>query len=81
MLLLLFFNCLFLLHFSDDLCINRCLDDYRNKSEFFLFGSLCFLEMSEGSEECDKMFNEVDDGEWDISDDDDDYVGGDSEKE
>ena len=37
--------------------------------------------MSEGSEECDKMFNEVDDGEWDISDDDDDYVGGDSAKE
>ena len=28
--------------------------------------------MTEESEEYDEMFNEVDDGEWDISDDDDD---------
>ena len=27
--------------------------------------------MTEESEECDKMFNEVDDVEWDISDEDD----------
>lgn len=33
------------------------------------------------SEECGKMFNEVDDGEWDTLDDDDDDVQSDSEKE
>ena len=27
--------------------------------------------MTEVSEECDEMFSEVDDGEWDIRDDDD----------
>ena len=30
----------FLLHFSHDLCINRCLDDYRNQYVFCLIGSL-----------------------------------------
>ena len=35
--------------------------------------------MTEESEECDKMLNEVDDVEWDISDDDD--LRSDSEKE
>ena len=28
--------------------------------------------MTEESEECDEMFSETDDGEWDISDEDDD---------
>ena len=37
--------------------------------------------MTEESKECDKMFNEVDDGEWDISDDDDDDLQSDSGKE
>ena len=44
-------------------------------------GSLCYLEMVEGSEKCDKMFNEVDDGKWDISDDNEDGVKSNSEKE
>ena len=47
---------------------------------FCLIGSLCYLEMTEESKECDKMFNEVDDSEWDTSDDGDDLQG-DSEKE
>ena len=47
----------------------------------FFIGSLCYLEMVEGSEECDKMFNEVDDGKWDISDDNEDDVQSNSEKE
>ena len=34
--------------------------------------------MAEDSEECDEMSNEVDDGEWDISDDDDDNLRSDS---
>ena len=34
--------------------------------------------MAEDSEECDEMSNEVDDGEWDISDDDDDDLRRDS---
>ena len=34
--------------------------------------------MAEESEECDEMSNEVDDGEWDISDDDDDDLRRDS---
>ena len=42
---------------------------------------LCYLGMTEESKECDKMFNEVDDGEWDISDDDDDDLQSDSGKE
>ena len=37
---------------------------------FCLIVSLCYLEMNE-ERECDEMFYEVDDGEWDISDDDD----------
>ena len=37
--------------------------------------------MTEESEECDKMFNEVDDGEWDISDDDADDLQSDGGKE
>ena len=37
--------------------------------------------MTEESKECDKMFNEVDDSEWDISDDDDDDLQSDSGKE
>ena len=37
--------------------------------------------MIENSEECDKMFNQVDDGKWDISDDDVDDIRSDSEKE
>ena len=48
---------------------------------FWLVGSLCYLEMTEESEECDEMFNEVDDGEWDISDNDDDDLRSDSGKE
>ena len=39
---------------------------------FCLIGSLCYLEMTEESEECDEMFSETDDGEWGISDEDDD---------
>ena len=38
---------------------------------FCLIGSLCYLEITEESENCDKMFRDVDDGEWNISDDDD----------
>ena len=34
--------------------------------------------MAEDSEQCDEMSNEVDDGEWDISDDDDDDLRSDS---
>ena len=45
-----------------------------------LIGSLCYLEITEESEDCEEMFHEVDDGEWDISDDDDDDLRGDSEK-
>ena len=48
---------------------------------FCLIGSLCYLEMAEESEECDKMFNEVDDGEWDISDDDANDLQSDGGKE
>ena len=48
---------------------------------FWLVGSLCYLEMTEESEECDEMFNEVDDGKWDISDNDDDDLRSDSGKE
>ena len=40
-----------------------------------------FLEMIEDSEECKKMFNEVDDSKWDLSDGDVDDVQSDSEKE
>ena len=36
--------------------------------------------MTEEREECDQNFNEVDDGEWDISDDDDDDLRDDNEK-
>ena len=42
--------------------------------------SLCYVEMTEESEEYDEMFNEVDDGEWDISDDDDNDIRSDSGK-
>ena len=48
---------------------------------FCLISSLCYLEMIEDSEECDKMFNEVDNAEWDISDDNDFDLRSDSEKE
>ena len=48
---------------------------------FCLISSLCYLEMFEDSEECDKMFNEVDNAEWDISDDNDFDLRSDSEKE
>ena len=48
---------------------------------FCLTGSLCYLEMTEESKECDEMFNEVDDGEWGISDDNDDDFLSDSRKE
>ena len=37
--------------------------------------------MTEESKERDKMFNGVDDGEWDISDDDDDDLKSDNGKE
>ena len=40
-----------------------------------------FLEMIEDSEKCKKMFNEVDDGKWDLSDDDVDDVQSNIEKE
>ena len=40
-----------------------------------------YAEMIENSEECDKIFNQVDDGKWDISDDDVDDIRSDSEKE
>ena len=46
-----------------------------------LVGSLCYLEMIEDSKECDKMFNEVDDGEWDISDDNDSELQSHSKKD
>ena len=36
--------------------------------------------MIEDSEECDEMFNEVDNGEWDISDGDDDDLRSDVKK-
>ena len=72
MLLFLFLNCLILLHFWNDLCINRCLDDYRNQYVFSLTGFLCYLEITEDSEECDEMSNKVHDGEWDISGDNND---------
>ena len=58
--------------FWHDLCINRCLDDYRNQHVLCLIGSLCSLEMTEESEECGDMFSGVDDGEWDINDDNED---------
>ena len=48
---------------------------------FFLLFLLCYSEMNEKSEECEKIFNEVDDGEWDVSDDNDDDLRSDSEKE
>ena len=48
---------------------------------FCLIGFLCYLRMTEESKECDKMFNGVDDGEWDISDDDDDDLKSDNGKE
>ena len=48
---------------------------------FFLLFLSCYSEMNEKSEECEKIFNEVDDGEWDISDDNDDDLRSDSEKE
>ena len=48
---------------------------------FFLLFLLCCSEMNEKSEECETIFNEVDDGEWDISDDNDDDLRSDSEKE
>ena len=48
---------------------------------FCFIGSLCYLEMTEVSEECDEMFSEVDDGELDISDDDDDDLRSNSGKE
>ena len=48
---------------------------------FCLISPICYLEMTEGSEECGEMFNEVDDGEWDIRDDHDDEVRSDSGKE
>ena len=48
---------------------------------FFLLFLLCYSEMNEKSEECETIFNEVDDGEWDISDDNDDDLRSDSEKE
>ena len=81
MLLLLFSECLFLLHFWQDLCKNRYLDFYRNQYVFCLIGFLCYLGMTEESKERDKMFNGVDDGEWDISDDDDDDLKSDNGKE
>ena len=81
MLLLSFFDFLFLLHFWHDICINRCRNDYWNQYVFSLIGSLCYLEMTEESEEYDEMFNEVDDGERDLSDDDDDDLRSDSGKE
>ena len=37
--------------------------------------------MTAESDECDEMFNDVDDGEWNISDVDDDDPRGDIEKE
>ena len=37
--------------------------------------------MTEESEECDEMFSEVNDGEWDINDDDDDDLRSNSGKE
>ena len=37
--------------------------------------------MTEDSEECDEMFNEVDNGKWNISDEDDDELRSNSEKE
>ena len=46
-----------------------------------LVGSLCYLEMIEDSKECDKMFSEVDDGEWDISDDNDSELQSHSKKD
>ena len=48
---------------------------------FCLIGFSCYLEITEDCEECDKMFNGVDDGEWDINDDDDDALWSDSGKE
>ena len=48
---------------------------------FFLLFLLRCSEMNEKSEECETIFNEVDDGEWDISDDNDDDLRSDSEKE
>ena len=79
--MLLLFFCLFLLHFFNDLWINRCLDYYRNQYVFCLICSLCYIEMTEGSEKCDKMFKEVDNDEWNISDDNDDDLRSNSEKE
>ena len=57
------------------------ISDYRNQHVFCLIGSLYYLEMTDESKECDEMLNEVDDGEWDISDDDDEDLRGDSGKE
>ena len=41
------------------------------KTICFFIGYLCYLEKIEVCEECDKMFNEVDDGKREISDEDD----------
>ena len=81
MLLLLFFDCLFLLHFWHDICINRCLNGYWNQYALFSIGSLCYLGMTEDGEWCDKMSNEVDDSERDIRDDDYDGLQSNSWKE
>ena len=45
-----------------------------------LTGCLCYLEMTKDSEECDEMFNVVHNGEWDISDDNDNDLRSDSGK-
>ena len=42
MLLLPFFDCLFLLRFCHELCIDKCLDGYSNQYVFCLIGSLLF---------------------------------------
>ena len=67
-----------LIYFGQDY---RWLDDYRNQYVFCLIGSLCYLEMTEDIQKYDEMFNEIDDGEWNISDDHNDDLRGGSEKE
>ena len=47
----------------------------------FLIGPSCYLEMTEDSKKWDKMFSEVEDGDQDISDDNENDVQSDSEKE
>ena len=43
--------------------------------EICVFFNLFFmLEMIEDSEDCEKMFNEVNDGRWDINNDNDNDV-------